>query len=107
MTALAHNGTPTSKAAAESMRHLSVTVRNRVYEHLLEQADYGATAAEIEDTMCIAGNTLRPRLVELRQAGRIEDSGRTRPTPSGRQAVVWVAVWEQTILNLIDRKDQP
>jgi hypothetical protein len=54
---------------------------------LCEQGD--ATDEEIQLGLEMSGSTERPRRVELVAAGRIVDSGRTRPTQSGRQAVVW------------------
>jgi hypothetical protein len=52
----------------------------------------GATDAEIQAHLHMDPSTERPRRVELVVKGLIRDSGRTRATPSGRQAVVWEAV---------------
>jgi len=52
----------------------------------------GATDAEIQAYLHMDPSTERPRRVELVVKGLIRDSGRTRATPSGRQAVVWEAV---------------
>jgi hypothetical protein len=42
----------------------------------------------------MAGSTERPRRRELEEAGWIRDSGRTRKTASGHDAIVWLArVW--------------
>ena len=38
----------------------------------------------------MSGNTVRPRRIELQEKGLVVDSGRRRPTPSARQAIVWV-----------------
>ena len=66
-------------------------MRGRVL-HAIHASAYGLTAQEIEDRTGIAGNTVRPRLVELRDAGLIVEGPRFRKTRSGRWAVVWVAV---------------
>ncbi len=85
------NGTPTSDAAAASMRPHAATLRADIYSFVSRRHQVGATADEIEMMLEIAGNTVRPRLVELRQLGSIRDSGRTRKTRSGRSAIIWVA----------------
>jgi hypothetical protein len=48
-----------------------------------------ATADELERATGLAGNTVRPRLWELRRRELVVDSGLTRRTPSGRKAIVW------------------
>jgi hypothetical protein len=39
----------------------------------------------------IPPSTYRPRRVECVEFGLVRDSGLTRPTKSGRAAVVWIA----------------
>lgn len=51
----------------------------------------GVTDEEIVERARMAGNTVRPRRVELVQRGLVIDSGVRRPTRSGRKAVVWRA----------------
>ena len=83
----AQRHSPTSIAAAESMRESSSTLRERVYRCILTCGpitDDGICAA-----LAMAGNTERPRRIELQRAGRIVAEG-TKPTASGRQAVAWV-----------------
>lgn len=87
----AHNHTATSVAAAESVRLAAGTLRTRVLDFLVACGDDGATRWEIEEALGMDGNTARPRVVELQRAGLVRDSGRTRSTPSGRQASVLVA----------------
>jgi predicted transcriptional regulator len=84
-------GSATSEAAAESMEGKSPGLRERVFRVVQGAGSYGMTADEIEEFSFISGNTVRPRLVELRRAGRIQHSG-VRQTRSGRRAYVWVAV---------------
>ncbi len=86
------NGTATSDAAALSMREHKLRFRGQIYGHILDCRLWGATADEIECDLGIAGNTVRPRIVELREMKLIRDSGKTRKTRSGRSAVVWECI---------------
>ena len=80
----------TSRAAAKAIEPRTGTDRARVLAYLRGCGDAGATDEEIQTRLPMAANTERPRRVELK--GLIKDSGRTRVTASGQQAVVWVAV---------------
>ena len=86
-----HSGPPTSQAAAEAIRPNAATLRARVLRYIEARGERGATDEEIQNNLGMAGNTQRPRRKELQEAGLIRDSGRTRKTSSGREAVVWVA----------------
>lgn len=86
-----HSGTATSIAAARSIRPVAATLRERVFAFVDKQGMHGATAEEIERALKMSGNTVRPRILELRAAKRMFDRGNTRETQSGRQATVWVA----------------
>lgn len=82
------NSTETSDAAARSVSPKRSKLQARVVEAI--SRNYGeATADEIEVLTGLSGNSVRPRIVELREAGVIEDSGRQRPTRLGNKAVVW------------------
>ena len=52
-------------------------------------ASGGVTDEEGQDGLRMSGNTYRPRRTTLVSKGLVEDSGATRPTLSGQQAVVW------------------
>jgi hypothetical protein len=80
----------TSVEAAERIAPKAPSLRERVYAFIRFSVD-GRTNEEIESGCGMPGNTVRPRVVELVKAGRVRDSGATRETRSGRQAVVWVA----------------
>lgn len=86
----ATNGTATSNAAAESMRGKTGQIRQQILDLIVSRRWVGVTADQIEQETEIGGNTVRPRLVELRELGLIKDSGHVRKTRSGRSAVVWV-----------------
>lgn len=77
----------TSLDAAKSVKANVESLREKVYT-AISNAYMGLTDAEISLETGLAGNTARPRRIELQRAGRIVSAG-TRPTPSGRKAVVW------------------
>jgi hypothetical protein len=85
-----HNGTPTSIAAANEIEPVAGKARAAVLEYLRSRGMEGATADEIEKGTAYSGNTIRPRLVELRRMGSVRKTDATRPTLSGRRAAVWV-----------------
>ena len=86
----AQRHSPTSVAAAERAEPAAATQRRAVLDYLRGRGADGAIDEEIQVALGMVGNTERPRRRECEQAGLIVDSGRTRPTASGRQAVVWV-----------------
>jgi transcription initiation factor IIE alpha subunit len=77
----------TSYAAARSVRHSAPAQREAVFATLYARGP--STAEELEIILGLAGNSIRPRLVELRRDGRVVDTGRRRRTQSQRYAVVW------------------
>jgi predicted ArsR family transcriptional regulator len=84
-----HNGTDTSRDAAESMRpHVS-----HIEERLMKFITYygSATCDEVEVNMTITHQTASARLKGLADKGLIKDSGARRPTRRGRAARVYVA----------------
>lgn len=89
---LPHNGTPTSKAAAEGAREGAGSRREQVLRAVKARGNDGATAEELERALGLSGNTIRPRLVELRERGLVRQTTRMRPTINGYDAAVYVAV---------------
>lgn len=87
----AQRHSPTSRAAAESIKPSTGTLRLRVLAYIRSAGAHGATDEELIDALGMAPSTARPRRIECVSAGWVHDSGRTRPTRSGRQATVWVA----------------
>lgn len=75
----------TSVAAAASMKPHAGRLRDVVLQAI---AAAPATDEEIALRTGLAGNTVRPRRVELQRAGLVEECGK-RKTASGRNAVVW------------------
>ncbi|MDY0169427.1 MAG: hypothetical protein RBS80_22985 [Thermoguttaceae bacterium] len=66
-------------------------MRGEVLAALVTRGRRGATDEELARELSMRGDTERARRVELRDAGLVIDSGRRRPTSSGRRAVVWIA----------------
>lgn len=83
-------GSATSKAAAERAAPRAGTKRAQVLDYIRSCSAQGATDDEMQSCVPMSPNTQRPRRVELVRGGFIKDSGRTRPTSGGDQAVVWV-----------------
>lgn len=79
----------TSEAASIAIESAAATLRGQVLRAIRATAD-GLTDEQVQAACAMNPSTQRPRRVELVRAGLVVDSGRTRATTSGRQAVVWV-----------------
>lgn len=82
----------TSDEAARAIEPRRPRLWFLVLRTLHERGETGATAQELEQATGLAGNTIRPRLVELCAANLVERTHRRRPTRSGRDAFVYVAL---------------
>jgi len=78
-----------SQQAARSIAHAVAYIESRILAHLAQCPD-GATTEELCAALDLRMSTGSARCSELRRLGRIIDSGRTRPTSSGRAAAVWL-----------------
>ena len=87
----AQRHSPTSRAAAAAIEPRAGTHRWAVLRLIRRYRTLGVTDEQMQDWLPMNPSTQRPRRIELVAAGLVADSGRTRPTRSGRQAVVWVA----------------
>jgi len=58
----------------------------------LSLRQYARTAEQIAIDTGLSGNTVRPRLIELRAQGLVRKTGKFRRTLSGRSAAVYEAV---------------
>lgn len=87
-----HRQTDTSVAAAVAIAPKVPELRARVLAELLQRGRRGATDHELCAALGLIKDTVAPRRTELRDDGLVVDSGRRRRTPSGRSAIVWVAV---------------
>lgn len=81
----------TAHEAAASVATVGGAQRRRVLEHLQALGAGGATDEEMQIVLGLNPSAQRPRRVELVDAGLVRDSGRTRKTTSGRNAIVWEA----------------
>lgn len=101
-----HNGTDTSRLAAESVREHVPLMREKVLAVIRAAGEVGVTTDEVEVQMGRSHQSVSPRIKELREAGLIdvvwdwspEDADppvkhrRQRRTRSGRMALVYIAV---------------
>jgi hypothetical protein len=85
----AQRHSPTSVEAAQSITPQRIGELHRAIMGLLREQPEGATDEEMQDELFMLANTQRPRRRELQLAGIVEDSGKTRLTRTGRNAVVW------------------
>lgn len=85
-----HGGNPESEAANQSIADVKEIVRRQVEEFVDTRGDDGATADEAAIIFGSSHNHVAPRMTELLADGRLIDSGRRRPTRSGRSARVLV-----------------
>ena len=92
---------PTSVAAAHAIESRAGSIRGRVYQWLMDEGQNGATDLEMQETLDIQADTQRPRRRELQERGLVIDSGKTRKTRSGREAVVWLAKMAGEQLELV------
>jgi len=88
---LPHSGTPTSAAAAKSMRSHAAAQRLAVLAFIRDAGAEGATDEEVQRWTGIAGNSVRPRRGELEKSGDVVRTDRTRPSAAGRACTVFVA----------------
>lgn len=79
---------PTSAAAYASIQPSISETQQKVLDSLKRCS---ATDHELCASLGLNPSTLRPRRGELLDKGLIRDSGETRKTGSGRQAIVWSA----------------
>jgi hypothetical protein len=76
----------TSRASAAA---IAPKFSERMHQLLGRFAIQGMTDLEGQQQTQISGDSYRPLRVKLTQLGYLEDSGNTKPTESGRKAVVW------------------
>ncbi len=85
-------GSATSKAAADAMANHVVKARLRILDAIKAAGIHGLTRQQITEQTNICGDSVRPRCVELIEAGLITPSDEIRRTVTGRAAEVLVAV---------------
>jgi predicted transcriptional regulator len=80
----------TSRDAAKSIEDVAGKLRRAVFKVIWESK--GMTCDEVEVALGMRHQTASARVCELHQKGHIIDSGKRRPTRSGRDAIVWAPV---------------
>jgi len=95
---IARNAQRTSIAAAQKVLPKTGSLRMKVYEFILNQGLRGVTDQEIEHTLGIDGNTVRPTRISLVKDGYIMDTGTTRKNNHDNDCIVWRAVKEGMML---------
>jgi transcription initiation factor IIE alpha subunit len=86
---IARNAQRTSVMAAERALPRSGTKRRLVYDFIERCGMRGATDDEIQATLNIDGNTVRPTRGSLVEDGYIIDTGTTRKNKHGNECIVW------------------
>lgn len=77
-----------SRQAALQIESQAPRMRAAVLEFLCGRCEVGATREEIEVCCEMRGSTVRPRVVELLALGLLTEGPDSRPTTSGRRAMV-------------------
>ena len=85
-----HNGTPTSKAAAEQKTD-AASDRAKMLAAYRAAGAMGMTDDEMRITTGLNPDSIRPRRGELIRAGEVAETTKARPTRTGRMATVYVA----------------
>ena len=78
-----------SRTSRESAAAVAPKFSERMHQLLGRFAIQGMTDLEGQQQTKILGDSYRPMRVTLTKLGYLEDSGNTKPTESGRKAVIW------------------
>ena len=82
----------TSKAAAKELSPKKSAMDRQAILGALRACPLGLTDWELHEITGIEESSCRPRRIDLVRAKLVYDSGRRGITPSGRKAVIWVAL---------------
>jgi hypothetical protein len=91
ITARRHGANPQSAAAHGSIIADKARLLRLVVAQVAQRGYVGATSDELEAALGLPHQTVSARLSEAKRAGWVVDTGRRRPTRSGRAAAVFVA----------------
>jgi len=80
--------TDTSRAAAQRIEPPASSLRQTVL-NLLAKHKEGLTSEELAAKASVSYASIQPRTSELRNRGKITDSGARKPNASGRASIVW------------------
>lgn len=80
----------TRREASRRIRAASHALRGQVLGWFVGRGQHGGTDEECQLALGMKTQTETPRRNELTKMGLLIDSGRRRPTSSGRPATVWI-----------------
>jgi len=78
-------------AAAAAIRPTAKGLQAAVLAYIIGRGCEGATDEECQGALGLRVQTQTPRRGELVKSSFVRDSGRRRPTSSGRMATVWIS----------------
>jgi len=81
----------TSRDAVKKARMTSGSRRKTIFDLIKRHREMGLCDHEIIDLTGLSPNTARPTRISLMKDGFVVNSGRTRKTPEGNDAIVWIA----------------
>jgi hypothetical protein len=81
--------TDTSAAAAADLAPHLGRLQQLTLDTITDAGADGCTANELAAITGLPREAIQPRTSELRKKGKIVDSGRRRPNPNGKSAIVW------------------
>lgn len=80
----------TSLAAWESIQEVQASIESCILNEILCANSAGLTCDEIEQALDLKHQTASAAIRHLREKDFVYDTGRRRPTRSGRAAIVWM-----------------
>jgi len=83
-------GSRTSVAAAQAKVPTASSDEGRVFQTIKVSGKHGMTDDELEVALNLLHQTASARRRGLELRNFVMDSGRSRPTRTGRQAIVWI-----------------
>lgn len=87
-----HGGNLNSVEAHESVKSVKRKLRALVIGYVKMQGLRGATSDEVEVALGMTHQSISARMTEAKADGQIVGNGLRRPTRSGRNAAVYIAV---------------
>jgi hypothetical protein len=85
-------GRDTSRVAAAAIAPIAKTLRDRALATIVASGQHGLTADQVAARLGKSIMSIRPRISELVELGKLRDTGHRRKNDSGKSAVVWQAL---------------
>lgn len=82
----------TSVAAARSIEPTAVSLCGRVLEAIRATREHGLTCDDVKSRLGLSHQTGSARIWDLHRRDLICDSGKRRPSATGRASIVWIAI---------------